>query len=170
MGISDRGDVRSPLPRTAPAAPFVQLGQSLPSRIAAITPFVDKLMRFILNFRNADESEIEMALREAIVNAVIHGNGNNPRKRVYVECRCYIDGEVLITVRDGGRGFDSGRVPNPTTPENRLLTHGRGIYLMKALMDEVWFENGGSTVSMRKTSAPAQVSPHRENRKNDKPA
>jgi serine/threonine-protein kinase RsbW len=109
-------------------------------------------MRFILNFRKPDgsELEIEMALREALANAVIHGNGKNPCKRVHVVCRCYTDGEVLITVRDGGRGFDSNQVPDPTTAENRLFTHGRGIYLMKTLMDEVSFENGGAIVSMWK--------------------
>lgn len=111
-------------------------------------------MRFILNFRSVDggEGDIEMALREALANAVIHGNGKNPRKRVYVTCRCYMDGQVLITVRDEGRGFDSSAVPDPTFQENLLFTHGRGIYLMKTLMDEVSFEEGGAVVTMRKKS------------------
>ena len=51
-----------------------------------------------------------MALREALANAVIHGNGENSCKRVYVRCRCYMDGEVSITVRDEGRGFDTATV------------------------------------------------------------
>jgi len=109
-------------------------------------------MHFILKFRNADGSEIdiETALRAALANAIIHGNGENSCKRVYVECRCYMDGEVSITVRDEGSGFNSEEVANPTTPENLLLTHGRGIHLMKMLMDEVSFEGGGSVVRMRK--------------------
>ena len=109
-------------------------------------------MRFVLKFRSADGSEIdiEMALREALANAVIHGNGENSYKRVYVECRCYLDGEVSITVRDEGPGFNSEEVANPTAPENVLFTHGRGIYLMKTLMDEVSFEDSGSSVRMRK--------------------
>ena len=90
-----------------------------------------------------------MALREALVNAVIHGNGENSCKRVYVECRCYLDGEVSITLWDEGRGFDTNHVQDPTTAENRLLTHGRGIYLMKTLMDEVSFEDYGAVVHMR---------------------
>jgi serine/threonine-protein kinase RsbW len=111
-------------------------------------------MRFILNFRRADGSEgdIEMALHEALVNAVVHGNGESSCKRVYVTCRCYMDGEVSITVRDQGKGFDSSSLPNPTFRENLLLTHGRGIYLMKTLMDEVSFEEGGAVVMMRKNS------------------
>ena len=149
-----RNQFLSPLPRNAHSVPFVELRQSLPSRITVISPFVDHLMRFILKFRSADGSEIdiEMALREALANAVIHGNGENSDQRVYVDCRCYLDGEVSITVRDEGRGFNSEEVPNPTTPENLLFTHGRGVYLMKTLMDEVSFEEGGSVVRMRKNS------------------
>jgi serine/threonine-protein kinase RsbW len=142
------------LPRNAHSVPFVGLRQSLPSRVAAISPFVDQLMRFILNFRRADGSEgdIDAALHEALANAVVHGNGENSCKRVYVTCRCYMDGEVSITVRDQGKGFDSSSLLNPTFRENLLLTHGRGIYLMKTLMDEVSFEEGGAVVMMRKNS------------------
>src|SRR5258706_5258559 len=140
------------LPRTAHSAPFVELRQSLPSRVALVSPFVDQLMRFILNFRMVDGSEIdiEMALLEALANALIDGNGSNSFKSVYVTCRCYMDGEVSITVRDDGPGFASSSVGDPTLLENRLFTHGRGIYLMKTLMDEVSFEEGGSVVRMRK--------------------
>jgi serine/threonine-protein kinase RsbW len=142
----------SPVPGTVQPVPLVELRQSLPSRIEAISPFVDQLMRFVLNFRDADgsELEIEVALREALANAVIHGNRESFYKRVSVECSCYMDGEVMIKIRDEGQGFDCGAVPNPTTPENRLFAHGRGIYLMKMLMDEVSFENGGTVVCMRK--------------------
>jgi serine/threonine-protein kinase RsbW len=144
----------SMLPRTARSVPFIELRQSLPSKVAVISSFVDQLMRFILKFRSADgtESDIEMALHEALANAVIHGNGENSCKRLYVSCRCYMDGEVSITVRDEGRGFDSSALRDPTSQENRLLTHGRGIHLMKALMDEVCFEEGGAVVMMRKRS------------------
>jgi serine/threonine-protein kinase RsbW len=142
------------LPRNAESLPFVELRQSLVSTVAAICPFTEQLMRFILNFRSADGSEtgIEMALHEALANAVVHGSGENSCKRVYVSCRCYIDGEVSITVRDEGRGFESSAAPDPTSSENLLFTHGRGIYLMKALMDEVSFEEGGAVVMMRKKS------------------
>ena len=141
-------------PRNSHSAPFVELRQSLPSTVAAISPFVDQLMRLILKFRRADgsESDIEIALREALANAVTHGNDENPRKRAFVTCRCYMHGEVSITVQDEGRGFDSSAVPNPTFLKNLLSTHGRGIYLMKMLMDEVSFEEGGAVVTMRKTS------------------
>ena len=83
---------------------------------------------------------------------MIHGNSDSSRKSVYVTCRCYMDGEVAITVRDEGKGFDSSTVPDPTFLENLLFTHGRGIYLMKTLMDEVSFEEGGAVVMMRKNA------------------
>ncbi|HXQ38262.1 MAG TPA: ATP-binding protein [Anaerolineales bacterium] len=142
------------LPQNGHSISFVELRQSLSSKVAAISPFVDQLMRFVLYFRSADGSEIdiEMALREALANAVIHGNGDDSCKNVYVTCRCYVDGEISITVRDQGRGFDSNAVQDPTLLSNLLFTHGRGIYLMKTLMDEVSFEEGGSVVRMRKNS------------------
>lgn len=142
------------LPRNGHSVPFVELRQSLPSKVAAISPFTEQLMRFILNFRMADGSEIhiEMALLEALANAVIHGNGDDSRKSIYVTCRCYMDGEVSVTVRDEGKGFDSSTVLDPTALENLMFTHGRGIYLMKTLMDEVSFEEGGAVVIMRKKS------------------
>ena len=131
---------------------FVEMRQSLPSRVDAISPFVDQLMGVIETFRKADGSEldIEIAVREAITNAVVHGNRENPKTRVYVTYCCCTDGEVLITVRDQGLGFNYLVLPDPTATWNRLSTHGRGIYLMRAFMDEVHFEEDGSVVTMRK--------------------
>ncbi len=142
------------LARNGHSVPFIELRQSFPSNVTAISLFGEQLMRFILKFRSADgtETDIELALHEALANAVIHGNGESPRKRIYLSCRCYMDGEVSIRVRDEGRGFDSSAVPDPTFRENLLLTHGRGIYLMRTLMDEVSFEEGGAIVIMRKKS------------------
>jgi len=136
------------------SVPFVELRQSLPSRISIISPFVDELMCFIATFRKSDGSEmdIEMALREALANAIVHGNKQDPGKSVHVACRCTTDGEVSITVEDEGEGFDVDSVADPTAPVNRLLAHGRGIYLMKTLLDEVRLERRGAVVYMRKAS------------------
>jgi serine/threonine-protein kinase RsbW len=134
------------------SVPFIELRQTLPSLISIISPFVEQLMVFIARFRSNDGSElnIEMALREALANAIVHGNQQDSRKCVHVDCRCTTDGEVSITVQDEGPGFDADSVADPTTPKNRLLTQGRGIYLMKTLMDEVRFEQRGTVVFMRK--------------------
>ena len=59
----------------------------------------------------------------------MHGNRENPMKQVHITCRCSMDGEVFITVRDEGDGFNSLAGPDPTDPQNQLLTHGRGVYL-----------------------------------------
>lgn len=142
---------------------FIELRQSLPSQIWIISPFVDQLMPFIARFRSSDGGElnIELALREALANAIVHGNHEDPSKRVYVVCRCATDGEVSITVQDEGDGFDSDAVADPTTPENRLRPHGRGIHLMKTLMDDVQFEQGGAVVHLRKASNTSAGTPRR---------
>jgi serine/threonine-protein kinase RsbW len=93
-------------------------------------------------------------LREALANAIIHGNHENPGKHVHVRCRCE-PSEISIAVKDEGRGFDVSKIADPTAPENTGSDHGRGIYLMKALMDEVRFEDGGVVVYMRKQRWPS---------------
>jgi len=145
-------EVASSASQSYRSVPFVELRNILPSHIDIISPFVDQLIRFISRFREPGENtfDIELALREALANAIVHGNQQDIRKSVYVKCRCTADGEVSITVKDEGTGFENDVVPDPTSPDNLLLTHGRGIYLLKTLMDEVHFEQGGSVVHMRK--------------------
>ena len=74
----------------------------------------------------------------------------DPRKHVYVDCRCVPNEEVSIVVKDEGAGFSSTELSDPTGVEQLQSTHGRGIYLMKTLMDEVHFERGGTVVRMQK--------------------
>lgn len=160
MALQDKVQAQSPtlMPQACRSVPFVELRQSLPSEVAIISTSVDQLMRFIERFRTGEGSELdtEIALREALANAIVHGNHESPRKRVHVTCRCTTDGEVSITVEDEGQGFDSEAALDPTEPENRLRTCGRGIYLMKKLMDEVRFERGGAVVHMQKKPIPLQ--------------
>ena len=138
--------------RSCAPAPFVELRYTVSSDAHIISSFVDQLMRFISRFPSSDKSnfEIELALREAIANGIVHGNREDPSKRVYVCCRCTTAGDVSITVQDEGEGFDVERVPNPTAPENLFRGSGRGIYLMNTLMDEVHFEQRGTVVHMHK--------------------
>ena len=143
------------MPTLPQPRPFVELRQSLASR-ADISGVIDQMMRFIKTLSNescsADgtEMDIELAVREALANAVIHGNRENPKKRVHITCRCTLDGEVVFTIRDEGQGFDPETVPDPTEQKNLLRTHGRGVWLMHALMDEVTFQQNGTVVCMRK--------------------
>ena len=140
------------------SGPHIRLELSLRSEVSAISPFVDTLMHLIRKCKwvSGNEQDIQIALREALANAVIHGNHQDPGKHVYVGCRGGTD-EVSIVVRDEGQGFDPGDVPDPTAPENIKSSHGRGIYLMKTLMDEVRFERGGTVVYMRKSRRAAML-------------
>ena len=140
-----------------PAGPLFQIEQSMRSEVRAISPFVDKLMVFIKKCQcvPGNEADVEISLREALANSVVHGNHEDPRKQVYIDCRCVPDEEVSIVVRDEGSGFSSTELPNPTAAEQLQSMHGRGIYLMKSLMDEVHFERGGTVVRMRKKCARA---------------
>ena len=151
--MSQRQTVNGVAPRPSyQGGPHIRLELSLRSEVGAISPFVDTLMRLIRKCRwiPGNEKDIEIALREALTNAVIHGNHEDPEKQVYVGCRGGTD-EVSIVIRDEGQGFDSGDVLDPTTPENIRSSHPRGIHLMKILMDEVRFERGGTVVYMRKS-------------------
>jgi len=143
-------------PKAPNPAPWVELQQSLPSRVAMISPFVDQLMQFLKVFigkcDGAADSvlDIEISLREALGNAMIHGNHENPVKKVHIAARCSMNGEVSITVQDEGEGFDDAALPDPTDPRRQLLTRGRGLYLIRALMDEVSFEQNGTLVRFKK--------------------
>lgn len=125
------------------------------SEVHAIPSAVDWLMTMIqeCNCALGHERDVELVLREALANAVLHGNHQDAEKEVQINCRIQFCGEVSIIVKDEGRGFDPSKVPDPTVAANLKAKHGRGIYLMRALMDEVHFEQGGVEVHMRKGSS-----------------
>lgn len=87
-------------------------------------------------FGEEDVQRISMAVREAAVNAVLHGNQYDPQKKVTVGFE-NTDGTLIITIADEGRGLNLSQVPDPLAPENLLKQSGRGIFLIRAFMDEV---------------------------------
>lgn len=93
---------------------------------------------------------METALQEALANAVLHGNHLDPGKMVRICCACQKDRGVMIIVKDEGEGFDATKIPSPLVGEGIYSEHGRGIYLVNMLMDEVRFERGGREIYMRK--------------------
>jgi serine/threonine-protein kinase RsbW len=95
------------------------------------------------------EFAVETALREALANAVVHGCGNDPSKKIQVCVACDEDRGMLLVVRDPGRGFDPTQVPSPVVGERLYSAHGRGIYLINQLVDEVTFARGGTEIRMR---------------------
>jgi serine/threonine-protein kinase RsbW len=133
------------------AGSFFQIEAWMPSEIKAVGPLVQRLMRLIEGSHcvAGEEPAVELALKEALNNAAVHGNRMDPEKLVQVRCRCDRKG-ISIVVKDQGPGFDPHTVPDPLTPENLSADHGRGIWLMRAAMDEISFEYGGTEVHMRK--------------------
>lgn len=95
-------------------------------------------------------SSAELALREALANAILHGNGSDSRKQVELDCFQHRDGSVTLVVRDEGPGFNPSVLDDPTRPENIFRASGRGIYLIRHFMDDVKFRRGGSEIRMRK--------------------
>jgi serine/threonine-protein kinase RsbW len=123
----------------------------MPSEIKRISPLVDRLMALIAGSHciTGQESAAELALREALSNAIIHGNRLDARKLVHVRCRCKVGRGLSLVVSDQGEGFDVLAVPDSVAVAN-LSEHGRGIQLMKAAMDEVSFQRSGAEVHMCK--------------------
>src|ERR1700719_2430999 len=80
--------------------------------------------------------QISMAVREAAVNAVLHGNAYDPDKKVKLDFE-RTSSDLVITIRDQGKGLDLNKIPDPLAPENLLKTSGRGIFLIRSFMDEV---------------------------------
>ena len=124
----------------------------LPADVNAISPVVSWVMRLVseLEFAAGKEFDIELALREALANAIVHGCKADPAKKI----ECTVTGDknrgILIVVRDPGPGFDVATLPSPTESQNLHADHGRGVYLINKLMDEVKYERNGSEIHMRK--------------------
>jgi serine/threonine-protein kinase RsbW len=103
----------------------VDKAEQAASRIASETGFdEDQVM------------QIAMAVREAAVNAVLHGNAYDPEKKVRLEFE-RTNRDLVITIRDQGKGLDPASIPDPLAPENLLKTSGRGIFLIRSFMDDV---------------------------------
>lgn len=126
----------------------------LPSHIEAVADAAAAVTGFIRDCGAPDDAAfgIEMAVREAVTNAMVHGNQEDEAKSVEVVFNCH-DNELEIEVRDEGEGFDPASVPDPTDPANLMKTSGRGIFLIRTFMDDVQYMHrpeGGTAVRMSK--------------------
>ena len=126
----------------------------MPSRIETVGAAAAAIAEFISRSGISDEAAfgIDMAVREAVTNAVLHGNRQDDNKTVDIVLKSSPDA-VEISVHDQGPGFNPEDVPDPTAKENILKTSGRGIFFMRTFMDEVdWTirPGGGTTVRMLK--------------------
>jgi serine/threonine-protein kinase RsbW len=126
--------------------------EAIPSQIEMVEPMVSRALQVMAKHGCVDgqSAAAELALREALANAILHGNKAQPRKRVQLDCYHESDGTLLLVVQDEGHGFDPAAVRDPTRPENLFRTAGRGIYMIKYFMDEVEYRNRGRELRMRK--------------------
>lgn len=90
---------------------------------------------------------LRIGVTEALSNAMLYGNARDPSKRVRLEARISAT-MLVVTVTDEGSGFDPNAVPDPTLPANRVRAKGRGIFLIRQLMDEVDFNARGNSITM----------------------
>jgi len=124
--------------------------------LAADQSAVDAVVQRIMDsIREKDcaggrESAIELALSEALANAVVHGAKSDASKIVECDVACDANRSLLIVVRDPGDGFDPATIPSPVVGENLFSGHGRGVYLITQLMDEVKFLKNGTEIHMIK--------------------
>ena len=133
--------------------------------LASSLESVDKVERTAENFAaqaGFDEDtvpNIAMAVREAAVNAILHGNAYDPSKQITASFEANTDA-LIVRIADQGTGFDPTSVPDPLAAENILRGSGRGIFLIKAFMDEVHFRqlHPGTELTLIKHRAPAQPS------------
>jgi serine/threonine-protein kinase RsbW len=111
-------------------------------------------------FEEDDASQIAMVSREAAVNAIVHGNQYDAAK--HVNASFEITDEALnIQIEDEGQGVDVEKIPDPLTPENVMRSSGRGIFLMRAIMDEVHFQklNPGTRLKLVKLRFQKEIHP-----------
>jgi len=130
---------------------ILKLQKTLEGRIESVPPFVEGIMEIVTSMGCAavKEKEVEIALLEALANAVQHGCKNDPSKQVEVCVACDESRGLLIMIRDPGQGFDPASIPSPIVGQNLYSTHGRGIFLINQLMDEVRYEKGGTEIHMK---------------------
>ena len=129
-----------------------RLDVTVPGDVGAVTPAVEKIMEVVrvMGCAAGKEFEVELALTEALANAVEHGCAGDPGKRAQVCVGCDPERGLLIVVRDPGPGFDPSQVPSPVQGERLYSRGGRGIFLINQLMDEVQHTRGGTEIRLRK--------------------
>ncbi|HZR59183.1 MAG TPA: ATP-binding protein [Terriglobales bacterium] len=135
-----------------PGKLILKLSVQMAADKKAVDSVVQNIMEIVQDTECPGEKEaaIELALTEALANAVVHGAKADPTKIIECDVACDEDHRMLIVVRDPGEGFDPSKIPSPVAGENLYSNHGRGIYLINQLMDEVKYLKNGSEIRMIK--------------------
>jgi len=134
-----------------------QCDQVIPSRPEASREVQEAILAELerLKWPEHDVFGVRLALEEALINAIKHGNHYDPAKHVQIRCGICKD-LVRVEIEDQGKGFDPASVPDPTDPENLESPCGRGIMLMRSFMSRVEFNETGNRVILEKTMTPPE--------------
>jgi serine/threonine-protein kinase RsbW len=126
--------------------------RSMPADSEAIATVVDVISETLARLEVPEQKrlEVSLAVQEALANAVVHGCGNDPSKQVRCRVKSDPHGRIVIIVTDPGPGFSPDLLSDPKQREMLHADHGRGVYLIRRLMDEVHFERGGNEIRMWK--------------------
>ena len=128
----------------------------LPNDLGAIERSVEYLLERCRDAGFRDDRlrlNLRVGVAEALANAMMYGNNRDPAKRVTLEAWCSPD-EVRVRITDEGSGFDPRSLPDPTLPQNRARPNGRGVFLIRELMDEVEYNERGNSIQMTLKSDP----------------
>jgi serine/threonine-protein kinase RsbW len=112
---------------------------------------VDEVITMLIALQagESDTFDIRLCLEEALINAITYGNRFDKRLEVLIDFTC-IDNKISISIEDRGNGFNHNKIPDPTKEENLLMGNGRGIFLIRHLMDDVRFNKKGNRLTMIK--------------------
>jgi len=130
----------------------VCLEESIPGDVNAIAAVVQRVTDLLVErgVVRGHEAEISLALTEALANAIRYGARNDPARSVRLTLYCGDKRGMKVVVRDPGPGFDPATIPSPMTADGLLSDHGRGLHMIKALLDDVHWEKNGTEIHMTK--------------------
>ena len=131
---------------------ILEINMKIPADVNAIGPLIERVMGIVkeMGCVKGKEFEVKLSLQEALANAIVHGCRKDPGKIVEICVSCDESRGMLIVIRDPGPGFDPASLPSPIIGQKIFSSHGRGIYLINRLMDEVHIERGGTEIHMVK--------------------
>ena len=132
--------------------PVFTLDKAIRSDVKVVDDVVREITGVLKHLESYDDIDlVVLAIREALTNALVHGNRCDPEKTIAISVALEGDGGLFVSVKDSGSGFDPNALANPLAVENLLSNHGRGIFLMRQFMDEVEFNfDHGTEVRMRR--------------------